>query len=147
MRTLKLETEMCEEPDLIRGLRPRLQPLAEAARLHLTHSSALDLPLETFATATVRPENSHYSGLSPGTRLLSNPVLFLTLSYSGLYPESYSLIQKILNFHLIFSIVLCVFYRIRSFPWERWPFLSFTTKTTPLKKKILLVSYTPGLYH
>lgn len=58
MKTLELETEMCEEPDLIRGLRPRLQPLAEAARLHLMHSSALDVPLEAFATATVRPENT-----------------------------------------------------------------------------------------
>ena len=135
MRTLKLETEMCEEPDLIRGLRPRLQPLAEAARLHLTHSSALDLPLETFATATVRPENSHYSGLSPGTRLLSNPVLFLTLSYSGLYPESYSLIQKILNFHLIFSIVLCVFLQNPIIPLGKMAFFVIYHQNNTFKKK------------
>ena len=78
--------------------------------------------LKPLQTAMVRPVNSHYSGLSPATRLLSNPGLFLMLSYSGLYPESCSLIQKILNFRLIFYIVLCVFYRIQSFLWERWPF-------------------------
>ena len=49
MRTLALEMEECEEHDLTRGLCPRLRPLAETARLHLMHSSALDLPVEAFA--------------------------------------------------------------------------------------------------
>lgn len=123
-----------KSPDLIQGPAPSTAAAAEAARLPASDAALhWTCPPEAFATAGPGLK-THYSGLSPGTRLLSNPVLFLTLSYSGLYPESYSPSQKILNFHLIFSICLCVIESDHSLGKDGL-FVSFTTKTTPLKKK------------
>ena len=89
MRTLKLETEMCEEPDLIRGLRPRLQPLAEAARLHLTHSSALDLPSAAEAPRDASSARPIPTGCTEEARSPEQPACPGAHRRQGLYHDTH----------------------------------------------------------